>query len=278
MANKFIKGIVKFFKYYFAFYFLVGALGMILFVSQDGFPITFFMFIIFYGIAVLILKFRTVKNLIQKRNSNEYHENLSRYKNKLIIFSICIAICFILSYQYEVGRYGLATVITGFYIVGSVILLKNSKKKIKSKSTSAFTSVKQKQYNPIGGVLNVYLKQQGLPAGIEKEGFFDFFLCRDKIVILSEPYEIIMNKDNLKDIYFQSVIGEREIFESTTDNGEAYNYNLIIKYIDKDNFIREYIFTGNDNSKDYNGTRNFCKEVRKEFFGEEELNNNQIIL
>lgn len=297
--NNFIAGVSKLIKFFASLYFFMVAVGGIIVYPDNNASIVLLFIICFYALGVFIIKIDTrtsYERSIDKNKCNKSYGIRSISIKQFIIAFIFIFISFIASFQYNKNENILLLIIIfAFYIVGTVILLK--KEKNISVQTPLFTSVKQKEYNPIGGMRHFYLHQQGLPTGIDKEGIFDFFLCKDKIVILCEPYEIVINKEELKDIYYQNFKGERVLRTSKLKYSkniiseyfygviyyirmilpkfdeymEKSDYKMIIKYTSKEGVLKEISFNCKGNLKYSYGIRKFCEEVGKALLGEEEL-------
>ena len=175
------------------------------------------------------------------------------------------------------------------------------------KKKSKFLIEMQEKYSPIYSIEQILLKNRGLPAIINNYTYFDFLLCKDKIVILCDPYEIVIMKEDLKDMYTEdfrggnvikasngslvgSMVGESmfgtpgaiagavpRIQTSAGDSGT----NMIIRYRSKDNVIKSLFFqhvSGIGHVKDEANMILFCRETYKELLGGEELQNGQIIL
>ena len=128
-------------------------------------------------------------------------------RNKVIKFIVVFIIWFISGMQISKSPdstfWNFLFLVSG--IMGFVILFK--KVRTKEEKLPKFTLQMQEKYKPIGGARHLLLKQRGLPPIIKEFTFFDFFLCEDKIVITSEPYEIVIPKEDLKDIKYKNIQG-----------------------------------------------------------------------
>ena len=225
-------------------------------------------------------------------------------RNKVIKFVVVFIIWFISGLQMSKSPdntfWNFLFLVSG--IMGFVILFK--KVRTKEEKLPKFTLQMQEKYKPIGGFRHVYLRQRGLPSIIKEVTFFDFFLCEDKIVIISEPYEIVIPKEDLKDIRYEyipggrvqhlsngslagSMVGESMFGTPGAISGAmprvstsvvSSDTNMYIRYRSKDNVIKELYFNSKGSVKDYKGIVNFCKETYKRFLAGEELQNGQITL
>lgn len=229
-------------------------------------------------------------------------------KKRLRIFKwvkvfICFVICMVCSLFFPDSFFGMVVGMIAF-ITGIVIACK--KVKTKEEKIPQFTLKMKKKYNPIYTLENIPLRNSGLPPVISNFTYFDFLLCNDKIVILCDPYEIIIEKDDLKDIHYEhynkrgvtrvsngslvgGMVGE-SMFGTPgaivgaapkvkTSPGET-GMNMIIKYKSKDNVLKtlffQYVACGDFSCKGADIIP-FCREVYKTFNGEE-IQNGQIIL
>ena len=176
-----------------------------------------------------------------------------------------------------------------------------------SKKKSDFLVGMIEKYNPIHTAEHIILRNKGLPPVISKYTYFDFLLCKDKIVILCDPYEIVIMKEDLNDIHYEffdkgrvtnvsngslvgSMVGESmfgtpgAIMGATpriqSSKGES-GINMIIRYRSKDNIIKTLFFqyvSGSGGFKDFSHVGNLCKEAYKELLSVNDIQGGQIIL